>query len=308
VGDVNGSNIVNSTDALLVKRRAIQLVSSFAAGDWSFYAPTEDVIFANVNANTASAPYNYALGHTMNLQALCYGDANGSYNPTGLKSELVITGNNVIDVQPGMTFELPVRIDADMDMSALTLFLKYAENQIRVKEVRSELTGLLYGVSDGQINLAWSKIEPVNIPSNGTLLTLVVETVGTLNGDQDLFTMSNESELSDESGIPIDGVNLKIDRIDNTTDYGINVYPNPLSKEATIQYTLPGTGHVSLTILDQFGKTISMLKNQNEEAGNYLVKFIPADYSLSNGVYFCKIQVEGQSGSFQKLVKLVYIR
>ncbi|MFZ4523588.1 MAG: T9SS type A sorting domain-containing protein, partial [Bacteroidales bacterium] len=307
VGDVNNSTNVNATDALLVKQRAIQLVTSFGAGDWSFYAPGNDLLFTNTSANTAYAACTTG-GITRDIKAMCYGDVNGSFNPSGAKSEVLITGNNVIGVQPGLTFELPVRVDAGMDMSALTLYLNYPENKVRVKEVRSELPGMLYTVADGRINIAWSEPQPTYIAANGTLITLVLETVGTLNGNEDLFGLSSISEFADEYGDPIDGVNLKIDRLDNTSEYGLNVYPNPLKTETTIQYTLPSTGKVTLTILDQYGKTITTLKNQTEETGNYTVKFTPASYSLSNGVYFCRIQVQGQSGNFQKLVKLVYIR
>ena len=195
-----------------------------------------------------------------------------------------------------------------MDLAALTLHIGYSENQVRVKEVHSSLKGLLTRVSDGMINAAWSEVEPVTIPENGTLLTLVLETTSDLNGNTDIFSLSSQSEFADANGDKIDNANLKISRIDNTTEYGINVYPNPVKDESTIQYTLPGTARVNLTILDQYGKTIATLKDKEEDAGNYTVKFIPADYNLANGVYFCRIQADSPKGNFRKTVKLIYIR
>jgi hypothetical protein len=221
---------------------------------------------------------------------------------------MAIFGNEVVQVQPGMTFELPVKVEAGMDLAALTLHLRYPEHQVRIKEVRSELKGAMTTIADGMVNIAWSDLEPKYIPSDGTLATLVLETTADLDGTQDIFSWSNMSEFANEAGETIEGVNLKIARIDNTSEYGISVYPNPVHQESTILYTLPETGHVNLTILDQFGKTIAVLKDQDEEAGNHITKFIPADYTLANGVYFCRIQVDGPTGNFSKLVKLIYIR
>lgn len=77
VADVNLSGNVNATDALGVMQRSIDLISSFAAGDWAFYA--QEINFTNTSANAAWMNYNGS--YMINILARCYGDVNGSYLP-----------------------------------------------------------------------------------------------------------------------------------------------------------------------------------------------------------------------------------
>ena len=75
VGDVNGSGITNSGDALLINRRITGLISSFSVGN-----------FVN------NLPSVNALGNSLvaNLRALSTGDVNGTYNPQPTAPTLVL--------------------------------------------------------------------------------------------------------------------------------------------------------------------------------------------------------------------------
>ena len=75
VGDVNGSGITNSGDALLINRRITGLITSFSVGDFINNLPS-------VNA----------LGNPLvaNLRALTTGDVNGTYNPQPTAPTLVL--------------------------------------------------------------------------------------------------------------------------------------------------------------------------------------------------------------------------
>ncbi|MEI6577109.1 MAG: kelch repeat-containing protein [Bacteroidota bacterium] len=66
-GDVNLSVTVNAVDALLCSKRFVNLISSFAAGDWIFEDPEVVVTGGPVQ--------------TLNFKGLCVGDVNGSYTP-----------------------------------------------------------------------------------------------------------------------------------------------------------------------------------------------------------------------------------
>ena len=74
-GDVNGSGITNSGDALLINRRITGLISSFSVGN-----------FVN------NLPSVNALGNPLvaNLRALSTGDVNGTYNPQPTAPTLVL--------------------------------------------------------------------------------------------------------------------------------------------------------------------------------------------------------------------------
>ncbi|MEI6576817.1 MAG: dockerin type I repeat-containing protein [Bacteroidota bacterium] len=65
--DVNNSNYINATDALLIQRRFVGISNSFIAGDWFF--ETIPLIIGGGQAVTT------------NLKGICFGDVNGSYIP-----------------------------------------------------------------------------------------------------------------------------------------------------------------------------------------------------------------------------------
>ncbi len=75
VGDVNGSGITNSGDALLINRRITGLITSFSVGNF-----------------VSNLPSVNALGNPLvaNLRALSTGDVNGTYNPQPTAPTLVL--------------------------------------------------------------------------------------------------------------------------------------------------------------------------------------------------------------------------
>ena len=75
VGDVNGSGITNSGDALLINRRITGLISSFSVGNFVSNLPS---------VNALGIPW------VANLRALSTGDVNGTYNPQPTAPTLVL--------------------------------------------------------------------------------------------------------------------------------------------------------------------------------------------------------------------------
>jgi len=74
-GDVNGNNITQSSDALLINRRITGVISAFSVGN-----------FVN-NLPSVSASGNPLM---VNLRVLSTGDVNGTYNPLPLAPALVL--------------------------------------------------------------------------------------------------------------------------------------------------------------------------------------------------------------------------
>jgi uncharacterized protein (TIGR02145 family) len=74
-GDVNGNNITQSSDALLINRRITGVISAFSVGN-----------FVN-NLPSVSASGNPLMA---NLRVLSTGDVNGTYNPLPLAPALVL--------------------------------------------------------------------------------------------------------------------------------------------------------------------------------------------------------------------------
>jgi hypothetical protein len=65
---------------------------------------------------------------------------------------------------------------------------------------------------------------------------------------------------------------------------------------------------VEITILNSLGETITKIADNTQDAGSYLLKFDPVRNGLTNGVYYCRMQVNGQSSDFSKVVRIVYMK
>lgn len=79
-------------------------------------------------------------------------------------------------------------------------------------------------------------------------------------------------------------------------------YPNPFNPITRIQYSIPQSGFVSITIYDILGKEIRTLINEQKPKGNYVVDFDGSN--LSSGVYFYRMNC----GSFIDTKKFIFLR
>jgi hypothetical protein len=79
-------------------------------------------------------------------------------------------------------------------------------------------------------------------------------------------------------------------------------YPNPFNPSTTIRYGLPARSHVSLTVFNTLGQSVSTLVNGEQEAGYHEVQFNAT--SLSSGIYFYRLQ----AGEYVQTKRLLLLR
>lgn len=79
-------------------------------------------------------------------------------------------------------------------------------------------------------------------------------------------------------------------------------YPNPFNPSTTIEYYIPQTSDVVLSIYNIKGQKINELVNQQQQSGYYKVKFNAMNYS--SGVYFYQIK----AGDFKQVKKCLLIK
>jgi hypothetical protein len=79
-------------------------------------------------------------------------------------------------------------------------------------------------------------------------------------------------------------------------------YPNPFNPSTTIRYGLPNRSHVTLTVFNTLGQQVSVLQNEEQEAGYHEVEF--DGKILSSGVYFYRIQ----AGDFVQTKRLLLLK
>lgn len=89
-----------------------------------------------------------------------------------------------------------------------------------------------------------------------------------------------------------DPLSSEIDsELPKTADLSQN-YPNPFNPSTTINYGVPQTGQVTLTVYNLLGQKVSTLVNANQTAGRYSINFDASN--LSSGMYFYRLQTAGK--------------
>lgn len=76
--------------------------------------------------------------------------------------------------------------------------------------------------------------------------------------------------------------------------YEFEVYPNPANKYTTINFSLPYTSDVKLSVYNLIGeKLTTLVNNRKMNKGNY--KFLFNCDNLKSGIYFCKMTVDNKT-------------
>ncbi|HMS65959.1 MAG TPA: T9SS type A sorting domain-containing protein [Ignavibacteria bacterium] len=109
------------------------------------------------------------------------------------------------------------------------------------------------------------------------------------NGNFEYFNLSNEVNI----GIPV-----KFSLSQN--------YPNPFNPSTKINYEMAFDGNVSLKIFDISGKEVASVVNDYRPAGFYTVNFNGS--SLSSGMYFYRISVDGNGNNYSAVKKMILVK
>lgn len=79
-------------------------------------------------------------------------------------------------------------------------------------------------------------------------------------------------------------------------------FPNPFNPSTTISFALPEASNVQLTVYDMLGKVVSVLVNQQLDAGTHNISY--SNSTLSSGVYFYELK----AGNFRDVKKMNLIK
>ena len=86
-------------------------------------------------------------------------------------------------------------------------------------------------------------------------------------------------------------------------------YPNPFNPSATIQFSLPRSGNVKLTIFDILGRQLATLLDERREAGDHSLVWNAS--GRSSGIYFYRLEVTSVSDSgksFTQVKKMMLLK
>jgi len=107
-----------------------------------------------------------------------------------------------------------------------------------------------------------------------------------------------------DAGEPIPpAISVTLPNLSQIDDYLLSDnYPNPFNPATTIQYALPETGDVLLTIYDLRGQEVASLVSEVHQAGYHKATWDASNFS--SGIYFYRLQ----AGNFVQTRKMVLLK
>jgi len=83
-------------------------------------------------------------------------------------------------------------------------------------------------------------------------------------------------------------------------------YPNPFNPVTKINYSIPQTAHVRITIYNILGQVVKELVDEEKFPGNYIFNWDAS--KVASGIYICRIVASGSTQNFVKSIKMVYLK
>ncbi len=92
------------------------------------------------------------------------------------------------------------------------------------------------------------------------------------------------------------------DTISRSISPGLQISPNPVTKQGNIKYTLPQDMNVHITLYDVTGRLVKEIINVRQNAGKYQKRIDMSN--LAQSVYFIRIETDKHS----QTEKVVYLK
>jgi hypothetical protein len=252
--DVNASGSVNTTDALLIAQRFVNLIPGFPAGDWCI--PLSSMNFTGT-------------GITDTLYTLCYGDLNNSFVPgSGKNSEpgVSIISDPTFNGSACGNSECyyPLRINEFFDLSALSLVIMWPE-EVRVEDVLIPGSSMqpIFSQEGGLLRLSWYSLEPLMLAAGDTVLLFKINT-GILKGMPVPVAISESEAIN--SGGQLERLQLAAPIIEDRKESYLEVFPVPSDGGVTLRYSCTTVESSTVIILNAQGQRIKEFVLEGKDA------------------------------------------
>ena len=302
-GDTSGNGTLRALDASLILQENVGSVTFDAyqtlVGDVS--APGVGAI--PLNGFDAVLILRYVVGLEASFPDVESGTPVHPYKRAAIGRRLALGSPEAID---GLV-QLPLVVSEAEDLLAGNLTIGFDPAQIRIAGVTgSDLTGnyeVASHVEDGQLRIAFAGTESRGV-GQGSILHIAIEPLA----DVELVSALTIESANLNGGLsPVEVVDspaaLAVPQV-----FGLSQnWPNPFNPETQIQYTLPQDAHVTLTVYDAVGQTVSTLVQEHQASGQYTVRWDAlnqAGQSVASGIYFYRLH----TGSITMTRKMSLLR
>jgi hypothetical protein len=118
-------------------------------------------------------------------------------------------------------------------------------------------------------------------------------------------------EFADVSATPIDGVivsipviNTKLTGIQVTTGLtGLSVYPNPVTENSVVAFSLEKPANIRMTLVDLTGNPVMSIASGDFSSGSHKVAL--KAQSVKPGMYLMKIEIQSNGNISSDMIKIV---
>jgi hypothetical protein len=288
--DVDGNNVINVSDALLILQRAILIPGANFARNWVSERKLVQVNNGDINQN---------------LRALSAGDVDGDYLvPRRLSPPMSIDPVADPSLLPSMR-TLRLTSAGAVELGSMQLILALAPD-VRVTKVKLSKTGeeLIFRQQGNQLSIAWfTQSIPVQLQSGD--LFLEISTADALTDDDYQIEVLAGTQATDGAIAYLDDIEVRLHKpaAGKQVDLNLTNYPNPFSGRTTITYELSGDAHVVLTLTDQTGRLVGTLVDGNQTSGKQEVFWDASGFS--SGVYTIELKVHQDENVVTEYRKLI---
>ncbi len=250
----------------------------------------------------------------INIYYTATGDVNSSYIPPSpaFKAEGTNVGlkyENELAAQKGEIVTIPVKIDRNVNLGAITLGMKYRNDLIKVVEV-PDYDVVNIDHDGGFVRMAWADLSGKMVSADDVIINIKAMVLSDIAPGTQLFELEDMTEIGNVDAQKMDDVNLKTvtlttKQVDGA-DMFITNYPNPLNTQTTFTYNLPESGKVKLEVYDKLGKLINTLVDKDQNVGLHNLEV--ADFDLAPGVYTYRLVLQGTVREYSAIKSMIVVR
>jgi hypothetical protein len=288
--DVDGNNVINVSDALLILQRSIFMPGANFARSWVAERKLVQVNNGDINQN---------------FRALSAGDVDGDYLvPRRLSNPLNVEPLN----DPSLTSAsrmLKLSTSTGVELGSMQVLLRLSSH-VRVMKVRLAKTGeeLLFRQHGDQLSIAWfTQSIPVQLQAGDMFLEII--TADALLADDYRVDVMAGTQFTDGAIDYIDQFGVRLHKPVSAQSIALNLnnYPNPFNGTTTISYTLADDAVVTLTLSDQMGRLVGKLVDSRQLSGKQEVYWDASGFS--SGVYTVELKVHQAENVVTEYRKLI---
>lgn len=328
--NVDNNSTINAVDIARIKAKIGNpgnASSNFPKGNWLAIDTMVSVAGANLNVN---------------LQTIGYGDYDASSNQyrdsvttwTTAKSSpdrnIILPTDESVIIDDDEYFEVPLRINTKInELSAIGLELTYPVNGYRLvsvtmpetnkkinatqinpslEEIIAQDDDMLVTDIDNTIRVIFATVNHFDVAAHEEILRLGFRKVSKpAQGELD-FSLSGTGIIADQYGITNDDASLLMPKffVQSSASedvFGFAAYPNPFTDDATLTYTTPESGRLSIKVFNVLGELVAVYENIAQQAGTFTTTISGKGWSA--GIYSLKLEFEGAVSCKHASLKMI---